>query len=72
MPVGSGEVLVMAKGAGLMTKVAARVAVCWVDDESATWTVNMLVPAVVGVPERTPAAVKVRPAGRVPVVTLQV
>ena len=41
------------------------------EDESSTLTVKVLVPAVVGLPEITPPAVKVRPTGRLPVVLLQ-
>ena len=54
-----------------MTSVAARVAVCAGDPESVTVTVKELVPAVVGVPDKTPAVLKVRPAGSVPVDTVQ-
>lgn len=39
---------------------------------SLTWTVKLLVPAVVGVPVITPAVLMVSPAGRVPAVLDQV
>ena len=57
---------------GLITRVAARVAVCGLASESVALTVNTLDPAAVGVPESTPAELKVRPPGKVPVLTLQV
>ncbi|HJV33630.1 MAG TPA: hypothetical protein VJ604_01075 [Geomonas sp.] len=42
-------------------------------DESVTVTENVKVPAVVGVPERTPVLLSVRPAGSVlPLATVQV
>jgi len=62
----------MVSGPMLITKVAAKVAVCAGDPESVTVTVNEVVPAAVGVPESTPAVLSVRPAGSVPVVTAQV
>jgi hypothetical protein len=40
-------------------------AVCAGVPESVTWTVNVVVPLAVGVPDITPAADKLRPAGRV-------
>ena len=39
--------------------------------ESVTVTVKFAVPEAVGVPEITPAALRVRPAGKLPVVTAQ-
>ena len=39
--------------------------------ESVTETVKLEVPAVVGLPEIAPAALRVRPAGKLPVVTAQ-
>ena len=48
------------------------VSVSFGEDESATCTVNVDVAAVVGVPEMTPALLKLRPAGRLPEVTLHV
>ena len=38
---------------------------------SATCTVKVLLPVAVGVPVRAPEALRVRPAGRVPVLTVQ-
>jgi len=61
----------VAGGAALITRVAARVALCGVDSESVALTVNVLVPAAVGVPESTPAELNARPAGRVPALTVQ-
>lgn len=64
-PEGSGEVVVIASAA-LIVKVAESVAVCGVDAESFAWMVKLVVPAAVGVPERTPAELRLRPAGGVP------
>jgi hypothetical protein len=74
MPVDSGEVVVIVSGDGgaLITKVAAKVAVCGVEAESVALIVKVLFPAAVGVPESTPAELNIRPAGRVPVLRLQV
>ena len=41
------------------------------EDESATCTVKVDVAAVVGVPEMTPALLRLRPVGRLPEVTVQ-
>ena len=72
VPEGSGRAVVIASGSGLITRVAARVAVCAGDPESVTVTVNEADPAAVGVPERTPAVLSAKPAGSVPEVTSQV
>jgi hypothetical protein len=64
-------VVVIAR-AGATTKVAARVAVPGVDAESVAVMVNVAVPAAVGVPEKTPAELSMRPLGSVPAVTVQV
>ena len=47
---------------------------CWAVSRlaSVTWTVKLLVPAVVGVPEIAPEEDSVRPAGRAPVARAQV
>ncbi len=58
------EVVVIESGAGLIVIESALVAV--LATESVTFTVKLEVPAVVGVPEITPAELSVRPAGRVP------
>ena len=71
MPAGS-DVVVIASVAALMTNVEARVAVCAGVPESVAVIVNVLVPAAVGVPERTPALLRLRPGGKVPAVTVQV
>jgi hypothetical protein len=55
-----------------MTRVAASVAVCAGLPESVAVIVNVLVPAAVGVPERTPALLRAKPAGKVPAVIVQV
>jgi hypothetical protein len=69
----NGEVVVIASGGGaaLITRVAVRVAVCRLSEESVTLIVKVLDPAAVGVPEITPAELNVRPAGRLPLLTLQ-
>jgi len=70
----TSEVVVTLSGAKLtvMLKLAALVAgvgVC----ESVTVTVKLEVPVVpVGVPEITPALLKLKPAGKFPAVLLQV
>jgi hypothetical protein len=69
MPVGT-EVVVIASS-GLMVMPSGCVAESAVGAESATFTVNVDAPAVVGVPEIFPAA-SARPAGRDPEATLQV
>jgi hypothetical protein len=49
------------------------VAICAGLELSVAWTVKLLVPEAVGVPLTTPvAASRLRPAGRLPVVTDQV
>jgi hypothetical protein len=51
----------------------ALMAVCGVGlVESVTWTENVVAVAIVGVPERTPAVLSVRPAGGAPAARLQV
>jgi hypothetical protein len=54
-----------------MVTVYDLVAVSLGADESATCTVNVDEPAVVGVPEMVPPLLRLRPAGNVPEVTLQ-
>ena len=72
VPAGSGDVVVIATGGRLITSVAASVAVCAGLPESVAVIVNVLVPAAVGVPAMTPAVLRLRPAGKVPAVTVQV
>jgi hypothetical protein len=62
----------MIKVPPLMARLRGCVAVWGVDSESCAWTVKLLTPAAVGVPENTPALLKVIPAGRVPEETDQV
>ena len=51
--------------------VIDRFAVLELDSESVTFTVNVKVPGAVGVPEITPVAeVRVKPAGKLPDVTI--
>jgi hypothetical protein len=69
-PLGN-DVVVIANVATPITSVSGAVAVWGVEAESTTWTVNVLVPAVAGVPDRMPAAVNVNPTGSVPLVTVQ-
>jgi hypothetical protein len=64
VPLGSGEVLVMASF-GVMVRVKATVAVCGGTPESVAVMEKLNVFAVVGVPARTPAVVRVRPPGSV-------
>lgn len=62
---------VIVKGAIVVT-VKLCVAVTAGLSLSATFTVKLLVPVVVGVPEIAPAALKERPAGKEPNDTLKV
>jgi hypothetical protein len=58
---------------GLTTMLKVVVAVSDVVSESLTPTVKVELPAAVGVPEITPVlALRVNPAGKLPVLTLQV
>ncbi len=60
-------VILTGGGAGvLMVTLKEAVAVCGVDSESTAWTVTLLTPAAVGVPEMTPAVLNERPVGRLP------
>ena len=65
------EAVVMASF-GVMVSVNATVAVCGVTAESVAVMEKLYGFAVVGVPERSPAAESVRPPGSVPFVTAQV
>jgi hypothetical protein len=62
-------VVVMLKGEH--TTVIGNAALVMFAPESATWTVAVVVPALVGVPPTTPAEERVKPAGRTPDVTDQ-
>ena len=64
-------VVVIVKGAIVIT-VKLCVAVTAGVSLSPTFTVNVLVPVAVGVPEITPAALKEKPAGKEPDDTLNV
>jgi hypothetical protein len=70
VPAGRGEELVIESVAAPMVRENALVAFC--NKLSATWTVNVAAPAVVGVPLITPPEVSAKPAGNVPDVTDQV
>ena len=67
----AGKVVVVTDNAGFTTMLKFAVAVLAVGvSESVTVTVKFVVPEAVGVPEIAPVAVlRVRPAGRLPVVT---
>ena len=66
-PFGRGDAVVIESGGGSTARTKDFVVIC--DALSRTWTVKFAVPSVVGVPEITPAADNVRPAGGVPDVT---
>ena len=55
-----------------MVMLSCAVSVDGVDSESATCTVKVEDPTVVGVPEIAPALLKVSPAGRLPDARVQV
>ena len=60
MPAGNGETVVMVSVGGLMTREYDWVAVA--PDRSVAWTVKLKVPAVCGVPCRSPVvALRVKP-----------
>ena len=69
----AGSVVVVTDKAGFTTMVKFAVAVFAVGvSESVTVTVKLAVPDAVGVPEIAPvAALRIRPAGKLPVVTVQ-
>jgi hypothetical protein len=72
VPAGS-EVVVIANVPPLIVMLDARVAVCAVDSESATWIVKLLTPAVVGIPPIEPVLeFNESPAGRLPLTMLHV
>jgi hypothetical protein len=64
------EVVLSSSGAGLTVTEYCCVAIC--DPESVAFTVKVLEPAVVGVPEKTPEVFIVTPAGSVPAEIVQV
>jgi hypothetical protein len=66
-----GRVVVVMTSSGLMVMVNACFAVWGGVPESVAVTVKFVVPAAVGVPEMSPAPLRVNPAGSFPVVTLQ-
>jgi hypothetical protein len=61
------DAVVTLSAAGATIRLSAFVAV--VLAESLTCTVKLELPAVVGVPARIPAALRERPAGKVPALT---
>ena len=70
----AGRVVVVTDKAGFTTMLKFAVAVLAVGvSESVTVTVKFVVPEAVGMPEITPVApLRVRPAGKLPVVTAHV
>jgi hypothetical protein len=72
MPVGSVLVVVMLSPVEIVM-LSACVVTCAVGIVlSVTLTVNGKVPALVGLPEITPALLRLSPPGRVPLVTIHV
>ena len=68
-----GEAEIVKPGPAVTVMLSGAVAVAGGDWESLTRTVKLDVPAVVGVPEITPlVAFSVKPAGKLPWMTLQV
>ena len=68
-----GKLVVVITTACATTRVRVMDLACTGLDESATLKVKLLVPLAVGVPEMVPVlAPRLRPAGRVPLVTDQV
>lgn len=67
-----GRVVVVILNGGLMVMLKAWFTLCGGVPESFAVTVNFAVPAVVGVPEIAPELFKFNPAGKLPVVTVQV
>jgi hypothetical protein len=71
-PAGREVVVTVTAGFTVMLRLALAVLAVGVS-ESVTVTVKFVVPAVVGVPEIAPVAeLRIRPAGKLPVVTLHV
>jgi len=66
-----GREVVVITSFGLMVMFSDWFAVWGGVPESVAVTVNLLVPAVVGVPEISPELLKLNPAGKLPEVTLQ-
>jgi hypothetical protein len=72
VPFGREEVVIVTGCTEVeMVTVNDLVSVSLGDDESATCTVKVDEPAVVGVPESVPPLLRFRPAGKVPEATLQ-
>ena len=63
VPTGSDDVVTASVG-GVIARLSEAVAAC--EAESVVRTVNVLLPAVVGVPEIVPPLDRVSPAGSVP------
>src|ERR1700690_3108902 len=74
VPGGSGDVVVMRSPLPPITRVKVAVAVCCAAEtaESVTVTPKVVEPAAVGVPLRTPALDRAIPAGKFPLLRLQV
>ncbi len=62
----AGGLAEMVTGGGVTTRLSCAVAVLDTGWESATCTVKLEVPTAAGVPEMTPALLRVSPAGRLP------
>ena len=68
-----GEAEMVKLGAAVTVMLSGAIAVAGGDSESLTCTVKLAVPAVIGVPEITPLlALRVKPLGKLPLMTLQV
>ena len=65
VPAGKGEVLVIVNGAGLMVMLKLPIAKCCALSVTDTRKLTGVVVAVVGVPDTTPAGLKLSPAGSV-------
>ena len=64
--------VVIVTGTGKIMRVTCCVALNGVTEASVTLTVNVKLPMAVGVPERTPPVLRLRPAGRLPLEVDQV
>jgi len=65
VPAGSGEALVMVSAAGLIVMLKLLIAKCCALSVTETRKLAGVVVAVVGVPDTTPAGLKLSPAGSV-------
>jgi len=72
VPPGAVVVVILIGATEAVTVIESDcVSVSFGEDESATCTEKVEVAAVVGVPEMTPALLRLRPAGKLPEVTVQ-